>query len=106
MSAPAWTPGKWRAEPGVDPSGRNGFFVVAPGGVPIWSDNNGDGGVASEADARVMALAPELAEALREMVEASEGQNVMGGYREARAKLEASRDRARSVLAKLNEVKP
>jgi hypothetical protein len=59
-----WTPGRWEYDAGETKDGKAGFFVHV-NGAGIWSDQDNDGGVCSLPDARLIAAAPEMAEALR-----------------------------------------
>jgi hypothetical protein len=58
-----WTPGRWKYDAGETKDGKAGFFVHV-NGAGIWSDQDNDGGVCSLPDARLIAAAPEMAEAL------------------------------------------
>lgn len=98
MSAPKWTPGPWRAEPmgkvfAIRP-GQTGFLLVSTCDS-IGYDSGKYLGEA-EADARLIAAAPELFEALEkclDLAENSDGQSVS-------ARLCAIVDTARAALAK------
>lgn len=68
MSAPAWTPGPWRVhvEPGSGVSwSSNSVFVCGPGSWPeeqVARVNVQDGLEEREANARLIAAAPDMAE--------------------------------------------
>lgn len=68
------TPGPWV----VDPAVRQGFTVYAPkeGFIVGTQDEEGRyGAIESEANARLIAAAPDLLEALKELVAAADGVN-------------------------------
>jgi len=92
MKTDAHTPGPWTVEPGVPDGGGIGIGPILEGIGPhaIVTFNGGD----SEANARVIALAPEMVEALRAMVAA---QSLPFDHAERRDALA----RARAILAKL-----
>lgn len=65
----AHTPGPWVIDDGhSNKTGKYGYFVRAHKGA-IWDDGSADGGVCSMADARLIAAAPDLLEALQEVTD-------------------------------------
>ncbi len=71
------TPGPWKASSQAYPGGRwTEWYVESEPGCYVWNNDDGYSGSADEADAHLIAAAPELLEAARAMVEA------MGSYAE------------------------
>lgn len=103
MSAPKWTPGPWRAEPmgkvfAIRP-GQTGFLLASTCDS-IGYDSGKYLGEA-EADARLIAAAPELYEALASVLDAwEESTNCGGSIGDAERIMFGSVEDARSALAK------
>lgn len=71
MSNAKWTPGPWETDRNNVHSGQIATIHGCTGGdwVEVWSPNWPESEEEQEANARLIAAAPELAESLRELVD-------------------------------------
>jgi len=102
MTETKWTPGPWSINTGLD---QRPYIVAGEKNWPplgkVYRDSI-DGDLPWEANAHLIAAAPELYEALWQLVERQQPYSIEQGvkYWEERARAALAKERARAALAK------